>query len=198
MQNQERYKNFKNIRAFHNAKIHALAYTIAGEEKDTLIQAEAEALGVADFQGVSALTDAHAKALYDKLAKAGKSMRETLSKTQPVSTTQIPGNNSMTTKQRKILIKLARYIFAWSQEYTFSMIIETCPELRSRLTGWELNNSRLGKLFSIISKKQADKVIKRLTKIEKKKLYLNKTKPNGQNKTNERTGDHINLVDGSR
>ena len=171
----KRYKNFKDIRNFHNAKIHALAINIAGEENErVLIQTECEQLGYGNFDGVSKLTDAQAESLYRRLMEVSRSLREKMNevkKVRAVPNQPLPddSNPSMTEHQRRTIIKLTRYVFGWTVEYSFSKIVETVPALRQKLTGWELNNSRIGRLYSIMTKSEADKVIKRLTKIEKKK-----------------------------
>ena len=171
----KRYKNFKDIRSYHNAKIHALAINIAGEENErVLIQAECEQTGIENFDGVSKLTDAQAEFLYKRLVQVSRSLREKMNEVKKVRTdpTQpLPDGTSpsMTPGQRRTIIKLTRYVFNWSVEYSFSKIVETVPALRQKLTGWELNNSRIGRLYSVMTKADADKVIKRLTKIEKKK-----------------------------
>lgn len=171
----KRYKNFKDIRSFHNAKIHALAINIAGAENErVLIQTECEQSGFGNFDGVSKLTDAQAESLYKRLSQVSRSLRENMNevkKVRAVPNQPLPddSNPSMTIGQRRTIIKLTRYVFKWTVEYSFSKIIETVPALRQKLTGWELNNSRIGRLYSIMTKSDADKVIKRLTKIEKKK-----------------------------
>lgn len=169
------YKGYKDIRSFYNAKIHALAINIAGAENErVLIQTECEQSGFGNFDGVSKLTDSQAESLYKRLTQVIRSLRENMNEAKKVRTVQFQpspdsSSPSMTLSQRRTIIKLTRYVFEWTIEYTFSKIIETVPALRQKLTGWELNNSRIGRLYSVMSKADADKVIKRLSKIEKKK-----------------------------
>jgi hypothetical protein len=167
-------KNYKNIRSFHNAKIHAHAISIAGKENEyALIQIEAEALCIEPFDGVSKLTDAHAALLYSKLSQLKKSQTEKIKAAVSVpdspAVTEAGSTPSMTLAQRRTINKLTIYVLKWNIEYSFAKIIETLPNLRQKLTGWELNNSRIGRLYSIMSKTDADKLIKRLTQIERKK-----------------------------
>lgn len=138
-----------------------------------LIQTECEQSGFGNFDGVSKLTDAQAESLYKRLTQVIRSLRENMNEVKKVRTVPFQpspdsSSPSMTLSQRRTIIKLTRYVFEWTVEYTFSKIIETVPALRGKLTGWELNNSRIGRLYSVMSKADADKVIKRLTKIEKK------------------------------
>jgi hypothetical protein len=74
----------------------------------------------------------------------------------------------MSDEQRKLIIKLTKYKFNWSAEVTFSKITEICPELAKRMTPWQIKNTKLLPLFNLMNKKQADKIIKRICKIDER------------------------------
>ena len=76
----------------------------------------------------------------------------------------------MSDAQRKKIIRICRYKFNWSIEVTFSKLIEFIPELRKRLTQWEIDNYKMVALYGKITKSQALKIIKILEKIEKNNL----------------------------
>ena len=77
-------------------------------------------------------------------------------------------DDAMTDGQRKAIIRLAKYGFNWTPEATFSFILGVVPEKRKRLSPWEIQNSKLQRLFGILSKKDADRVIKKLDRIKKR------------------------------
>lgn len=77
-------------------------------------------------------------------------------------------DNDMTQGQRKAIIKLTKYDFKWSPEATFSYILGIVPDKRKRLSPWEIQNSKLQRLFGLLTKMDADRVIKRLDKIKKR------------------------------
>ena len=173
MTNSLENRSYKTRRAFLNAKIHALAIRIAGKENErALLQVESEALCSETFNGVSKLSDSQAESLYNTLLKVNSKIGKSLADVSPASGEPSPkasGNSgtSMTVKQRRNIITLSRDSFKWDIPRLFAYILETCPPLRSRLSGWELEYSRITKLFSIMSNKDADKVIKRMTGNEK-------------------------------
>lgn len=72
------------------------------------------------------------------------------------------------TRQDKAILRIAKYKFSWSGEMIFHYILQTCPELRSRLTNYELKHPKLNTLLRIATFENKDKVIKRLIAIEKK------------------------------
>lgn len=74
----------------------------------------------------------------------------------------------MTDGQRKAIIRLSKYGFSWPPEAIFSFILYVVPEKRKRLSPWEIQNSKLQRLFGLLSKKDADRVIKRLDRIKKR------------------------------
>jgi hypothetical protein len=71
-------------------------------------------------------------------------------------------------KQRKAIIRITKYKLRWSPEATFSYILDTFPHKRKRLNSFEIQSSKLSKLFSILSKDDASKLIKRLDKLQLK------------------------------
>ena len=77
-------------------------------------------------------------------------------------------DGDMTQGQRKAIIKLTKYEFNWSPEATFSYILGIVPERRKRMSPWEIQNSKLQRLFGLLSKKDADRIIKRLDKMKKR------------------------------
>lgn len=177
-----------------NQKIVGLAVRIAGTFKDELLTSEWYELmkdriqgkeQIIEFPGVSKLDDETATKLYYRLIElnktavsktkqliknAGIDEAEALSEEQRAEKIQkaLYTSSPMTMKQRSALIKLLRYTLGWTIEAGFSYVIETCPELRRSLTGWELHHSRITKLYSLMTQAQADKVIKRLDKIVEK------------------------------
>jgi len=105
---------------------------------------------------VTLLTIDEAKNIYDKLLRTLKELKsEDKSKVMSVG-------------QRKAIIKITKYDFEWSPEATFSFILGVLPDRRNRMSVWEVQNSKLQKLYMIMSKADADKVIKRLDKIKKR------------------------------
>ncbi|MBK9333869.1 MAG: hypothetical protein IPM96_16040 [Ignavibacteria bacterium] len=107
---------------------------------------------------VTLLTIDEAKNIYDKLLRTLKELKsEDKSKVMSVG-------------QRKAIIKITKYDFEWSPEATFSFILGVLPDRRNRMSVWEVQNSKLQKLYMIMSKADADKVIKRLDKIKKKEI----------------------------
>lgn len=78
------------------------------------------------------------------------------------------------TNQDKLIIRLAKYKFGWSGEAIFNYILESVPEIRKRLTNYELRHPKLNTLFRVLNIQQKDKVIKRLIMIESKNKIINK------------------------
>lgn len=170
------YRGYKTYRHFLNAKLHALAVQIVGEsESKDYLRVNVEKIYAGknqhciinldhDSSGVRILTDTEAANLYKQLISICKIVKDNV-KTSKVL---IGADDSMTLKQRKAIIKIAKYGFKWSAEATFSFILSVVPARRKRLSGWEIKNSKLIKLYGILSSKDADKIIKRLEKIEKR------------------------------
>ena len=149
-----------------NAKLHALSSVICSS--DEVLRS------VTGGRSVKELTDDEAqkahndlKAFVVKQNRFKKSVLKDTGVTEP-NTHQPTTNNgqSMSDGQRRAIIKITKYIFHWSPEATFSYILETCPPLRSRLNNFEIKKSSLTKLFSIMSRQDAHKVIRRLDKIQ--------------------------------
>lgn len=173
------YKGFITERAFYNSKIHALAIIIAGlpaseeflrNEVWKVANKRKQPFGL--FAGVevpvkrvSELTDLEARQLYYDLLTTCRKVKANVKTTNAILGLQ---GNQMSDEQRKKLIKITKYNFKWSAEVTFSKIVEICPELGKRLTPWQIKNTKLLPLFNLMNKKQADKIIKRLEKIEER------------------------------
>jgi hypothetical protein len=78
------------------------------------------------------------------------------------------GLDKMTLPQRNKIIAITKYNFKWSPEAAFSFIAEMFPDYRKRLSLWEIENSKINKLYALLNKKDADKIIKRLEQVEKR------------------------------
>lgn len=179
------YKGYKSERAFYNAKIHALACTINAETADIILKdnitkiigSRPQAGLFTDFRApetdrsnsgswrVTNLTDGEARGLYYQLLKDCKNVKANLKASNMILGIQ---GIEMSDSQRKRIIKLAKYNFGWTVEVTFSKILEFCPELAKRLTPWQIQNTKIQPLYSLMSKVQANRVIKRLEKIERR------------------------------
>lgn len=172
------YKGFKTERAFYNCKLHGLAVVITTEENanDFLKEEVVKILKLREYpcnlfskesssSGVKELSDIEAKTLYFRLLKVAQNMKANVKSAREITGT--PGNE-ITDDQRKYIIKICKYQFKWSAQVTFSKIIEICPELNKRLTPWQIQNTKIGVLYNILSKAQAHKIIKQLLQIEKR------------------------------
>lgn len=172
------YKGFKDKRAYHNKKIYALAIVISGEDnaRDFI---EGEVLRVLESRtgtspmftddvkpSIKSLTDNEASMMYNRLIESARAIKTNQKKVDELFGT----GSGMTDAQRKKIIKVARWEFKWDIQVTFSKIIEILPELRKRLTPWEIQNCKMVALYGAMNKKQADKVIKVLSAIEKRNL----------------------------
>lgn len=163
------YKGYKDYRAYLNAKLHALSINICGNRQ--ILDNEIEKIllmrpGINDLPkewSTTMLTTEEAETIYRRLYR-------TLSNIKSKSTAD---PNLMTLQQRKAIIKLTKYNFSWSVPATFSFILGILPEKRKRLNGWEIRKSKITRLFSLLSKKDADKIIKRLDMIKKRNLQNN-------------------------
>lgn len=143
-----------------NSALHVLSIKICGD--DTALRGILSQYGV---ESTLQLTDEQAKKCLQELEEV---YRKTLNTNKKVNEIIDPNNKQMTQRQRAMLIKIARYKFNWKKEATFSYILETCPNLRDMLTNFEIRKSKLGILLKLMSKKDADKVLKRLLAIEKR------------------------------
>lgn len=175
------YRGFQSYRHYLNAKLHGLSIRICGSRE--VLEQEIYAIlssrelhpaakdslrNESSVTSVSTtmLSDSEARDLYVKLLGVCRSVQDNLKKSR-----QLTGNDdSMTPGQRKAIIKITRYDFMWSPEAAFSFIIGLFPEKRKRLSPWEIQNSKLDRLYGILTKKDADRVIKRLDKIKKRNL----------------------------
>lgn len=181
------YKGYKSERAFYNAKIHALACTINAETADLILKDNITKIILSrpfkqaglftDFRApgtdrsdsgswrVTNLTDGEARGLYFQLLKDCKNVKANMKTSNMILGIQ---GSEMNDAQRKRIIKLAKYNFGWTVEVTFSKILEFCPELAKRLTPWQIQNTKIQPLYNLMSKIQANRVIKRLEKIERR------------------------------
>lgn len=71
-------------------------------------------------------------------------------------------------KQVRTIVRIAKYKLSWKRSAIFSYILETCPELRERLTTHEIKNSKTSALYQLMDSKQKSLVIKRLDQIQKR------------------------------
>ncbi|MCS7054086.1 MAG: DUF1018 domain-containing protein [Ignavibacterium sp.] len=148
------YRGFKTYRHFLNYQLHALSAIICGD--DTVIDEELARRG---FESVKQLNDREAELLYRQLKEVVNKLKS------PPSELKLSPPR-MTDKQRKAILKLARYTFNWSDEALISYIFDMYPDKRKRLNNWEIKNANIHKIFNMLSIKEADKVIKRLDKIK--------------------------------
>ncbi|HRE42315.1 MAG TPA: hypothetical protein PLG90_13395 [Ignavibacteria bacterium] len=182
------YKGFKNQRAFHNNKIHALASMIVPSDmldefkkdkvKKILEKRFGENMPSCNFCGkdecmfcsftkitgsVLELTNEEAELLYKNLL----SDYERVKNNNKVVENILGTGKMMSDAQRKKIIRICRYKFNWSIEVTFSKLLEFIPDLRKKLTQWEIEKYKMVALYGKINKQQAGKIIKILEKIEK-------------------------------
>ena len=165
------YKGFKSYRHFLNSRLHAYSHIICGDDSVlhnevwNIITARKIELPLINPQkpdSVLNLTDDEAKTLYITLRTVAQKVYKNMSQIN-----QIIGGQ-MTQKQKNCIIKICKYKFNWTAEATFSYILETLPHKRKRLTPFEIQKCKLGRLYSIMGREDADKVIKRLDKIREK------------------------------
>ncbi|MDI6804640.1 MAG: hypothetical protein QME58_12485 [Bacteroidota bacterium] len=152
------YRGFQTYRHFLNSKLHALSALICGD--DTVLDAELKVFGVVSTKDLS---DADALAVYINFKNIASNILKNKNQID-----QLIGEARMTANQRACIIKITKYKFNWGLEATFSYILETLPNYRKRLSPWEIQNNKLRKLYSFLSAKEADKIIKRLDKIQKR------------------------------
>lgn len=152
------YRGFKTYRHYLNYQLHALSAVICGD--DTVIDDELARRGLKSVKDLS-LRDA--QALVKDLTLVAKKVSNNVNQLK-----EAIGQGRMTGPQRSAIIKIAKYIFNWSNEAIFSYILETFPDYRNKLSKWEVENSKLYKLMGILSSKDADKIIKRLDAIKKR------------------------------
>jgi hypothetical protein len=150
------YRGFKTYRHYLNYKLHALSAIICGD--DCVIDEELAARGLSS---VKELSNPEAKELVNKFTAIAKKVSSNVNELKTAI-----GEGKMTERQRAAIIKVAKYILHWSNESLFSYILDTYPAYRNRLSQWEVRNSKLNKLFGLLSSKDADKIIKRLDQIK--------------------------------
>lgn len=159
------YKGYTDIRAFLNAKLHALSIRICGDR--TVLDQEIDQVLLSRTVPVVPLPQPSVKLLtFDEARTIYRKLFEALNKMQY----EIERDNLMTIGQRKAIIKVTKYEFNWSPQATFSFILSVIPDKRKRMSSWEIENSKLNKLYMIMSKSDADKVIKRLDQTKKRNL----------------------------
>lgn len=151
------YRGYKTYRHYLNAKLHALSHVIGGDE--TVLNGY---LREFNCETVKDLSLNQARSIYKLMLELAKEFTANHKKLK-----ELAGQGMMTDGQRRAIIKICKYTFNWSQEATFSYILETCPEHRKRLSPWEIQHSKLGKLYGLLTAQEADKIIKRLDQIKK-------------------------------
>lgn len=162
-------KTFKSRRSFLNAKLHAYSIQICGDKTvlEQLVYESLLARGLSknDITSCSVLqlTDQEAEAIYSTLADTNKQVSANVKKAYEYT----GQNQDMTYKQRNLIIKLTKYSWNWTPEATFSYLLESLPHLRQRLNSFEIQKSKLKALYGLMTSEDADKVIKRLTQLEK-------------------------------
>lgn len=172
------YKGYDDKRKFLNSKLHGLSVKICGSREvleqeiyhilsNRALQPGAnDSISKASTNSISVtmLSDAEADTLYNKLLSTFRNVRANMKATE-----KLLGNaesNLMSLEQRKKIIRILKYKFNWPLEVSFSKILEICPELAKRMTPWHIQNNKIIVLYSLMTKKQADKVIRRLERIE--------------------------------
>lgn len=143
-----------------NSALHVVSIKICGD--DTALRGMLTKYGV---RSTLQLTDEQAAKCLMELEDV---YRKTLNTNRKVNEIIDPESKQMTERQRAMLIRLTRYKYNWNKEATFSYILETCPDLRSMLTNFEIKKSKLHALFGIMTKRDANAVLKRLLAIEKR------------------------------
>ena len=164
------FKGYKDYRSYLNAKLHALSIKICGSRElldteidRTILLRSGQGIFPLPAPSTTLLTIEEAENIYRKLFRTLNNLKKK-SETDP---------NKMTPAQRNAIIKLTKYEMNWSVQATFSFILGVIPERRKRLSSWEIANSKMLKLYSIMSKEDANKVIKRLDQIKKRNLSVN-------------------------
>jgi hypothetical protein len=152
------YRGFKTYRHYLNYKLHALSAVICGD--DAVIDAQLAERGLTSVKDLSLR---EAQQLAKELTIVAKNVSNNVNKLK-----EAIGQGKMTANQRSAIIKIAKYKLGWGTEAIFSYILDTCPDHRTRLSKWEIENSKLNHLFGLLSSKDADKIIKRLDAIQKR------------------------------
>lgn len=152
------YRGFKTYRHWLNYSLHALSAVICGDDKviDEMLEQN-------NYKSVKDVP-------YDLARQWLKQLKEVAKQVSPGHNKlkEAVGQGKMTDSQRKLIVKLTRYKFNWSEEATFSYIADLFPDYRKRMTLWEVENSQLDKMMRLLTNKDADKLIKRLLQIEKR------------------------------
>ena len=164
------YRGFKTYRHWLNYSLHALSAVICGDDKvlDEMLEQNY-------YKSVLDLPLDVARQWHKQLKEVARQVAPKHNKLK-----EAVGLGKMSDGQRKLIIKLTRYKFNWSDEATFSFIADLFPDHRKRLTLWEVENSKLDKLMRLLTTKDADKLIKRLLQIEKRNAstgHSNQEKP---------------------
>lgn len=176
----ETYKGFQSRRHFINSKLHGLSIKICGDRSvldqsiyriimnrpvlnNSLLLEDIKATGRVS---TTMLTDQEATFIYNQMIRTLTAMQKNIKAAKTIVGEK--NKSVMTEPQRKSIIKITKYEFKWSPEATFSFILTVLPEKRKKLSSWEIQNSKLLKLYTLISFKDADKIIKRLDKIKKR------------------------------
>src|SRR5690606_6438112 len=117
---------------------------------------------------VKALLDSEAQELYDFMLPEAKAINKNLETAEDLTNPLRQGD--LSDDQRKAIISIARNKLKWKPQGTFNFILRTIPELRDYLSPQIIKGTRLNPLYNVMSKKQGDKIIKRMEKIHFAKL----------------------------
>jgi hypothetical protein len=153
---------YSNYRKYLNAQLHVVSLRISGD--DSALRSFLAQFGVSS---VLELSDKQAEALLARM----RSVADDFSKKEKQNDfghRTSNQSNGMSEQQRRKIIRLTKYVLCWTPGGTFSFIIDNRPLLRDRLTRWEVQNSKLNKLYKAMSFKDADFIIKKLEKIEER------------------------------
>ena len=175
----EAYRGFKSRRHFINSKLHGLSVKICGDRtvldesiyriiknRPTDAALSLDTIESTGQVSTTMLTDQEAAYLYNEMIRTLAKVQKNVSAAKTI--VGFKDKSVMSVGQRKAIIKITKYEFNWSPEATFSFILTVVPEKRKRLTSWEIQNSKLLKLYTLISYKDADKIIKKLDQIIKR------------------------------
>lgn len=152
------HRGFKTYRHWLNYSLHALSAVICGDDKviDEMLEQN-------HYKSVCDLPLDVARSWYKQLKEVAKQVAPKHDKLK-----ETIGLGKMSDGQRKLIIKLTKYTFNWSDEAAFSYLAEMFPDYRKRLSLWEIENSKINKLMALLTTKDADKVIKRLLQLQKR------------------------------
>lgn len=162
-----RGKTYRTYRHFLNYQLHALSAVISGD--DTVIDGE---LAFRKLSSVKELSDKDARELVKQLRIVASKISDR------VSSKDASGKDKATKKQIAMIYRIMKYKYNWSDGAMLSYLLKTLPEYRAKLSQWELKNNKVSRLINyVLTAKDADKLIKRLLKMEEKNEEKNKPQP---------------------